>query len=151
MASADLTSMITATLVGSTLPISANTGLHAFSGGADATDDADGDGVVTTFTVTETASSTATDIATITVTDPDDTYAVSDFTVSDDRLELIASTTANIFTLRIRKGALFNFDETPGADNTFTVTVTGLTALPPALPARSLMTRRLIRQIARRQ
>ena len=114
-ASTDLKSMITATLAETSIHLMVSDEIFAFSGGVDPIDDTDDDGDVTTFSVTETASSTATDIATITVTDPDDTYTVDDFTVSDDRLELITSSPAEIFTLRIRAGAFFDYDETPGA------------------------------------
>ena len=90
---------------------------------ADATADADGDATATSFEVLETTSSTLTNIATITVTDPDTDYAVSAFTISDTRFEVAKS--GNVFTLRIKAGQAFDFDETPGATNTFTFTVSG--------------------------
>ena len=95
----------------------------------DATSDADGDSDEATFNVTETNASTATDIATITITsDPDTTYTKSDFAVlvdgsADDRFEVDG--TGTTYTLRIKAGQTFDFDETPSADNTFTLTVTG--------------------------
>ena len=89
---------------------------------ADATSDADGDGDATTFNVTETTSSTLTNIATITVTDPDTDHPVSAFTISDNRFEVAKN--GNVFTLRIKAGQTFDFDES-ASDNTFTFTVAG--------------------------
>ena len=84
--------------------------------------DADGGSDAQAFSVTETTSSSRANIATITVTDPDTDYATSAFTISDNRFEVAKS--ANVFTLRIKSGQAFDFDES-AADNTFTFTVSG--------------------------
>ena len=90
----------------------------------DVTGDADGDTTATTFDITETTAAAVTAIATITVTDPDDTYAASDFSVSDTtRFEITKSN--NVYTLRVKEDAVFTFDAVTSANNVFTVTVSG--------------------------
>ena len=97
---------------------------------SDATSDADGDDNALTFEITATDSSAATDLATITVTDPDDVYAASDFSVTrggsaDARFEVVATSTANVFTLRIKAGQSFTHDTVTAGNNTLTLAVAG--------------------------
>ncbi|MEG9862798.1 MAG: VCBS domain-containing protein [Parvularculales bacterium] len=116
-----------------TVTVAASTGaLHSTNFSQDftitITDIDDTDPVVTrtasTHTLAETNSTTATDIATITVTDPDTTYAANVFTVSDNRFGVVASGTDNVFTFKLLGGKSFDYET---ETNPFTVTVAAST------------------------
>ena len=92
-------------------------------------------GAGNSFTLDEAGNVVATTVATVTVTDPDTTYAAADFTVSGDadaRFEVVSGASADEFILQIKAGSNFDHETTdsitltisgPGGDHTVTVTI----------------------------